>query len=207
MAKSLADGDAVLVTFSGLFIVPVNLCSLTQCFLLPAIVMPLSFPEIWASWLVKLAHEPRGMPRGEGICTVMLCTVTNSHSKVSSSRKGFTWVFQYLQQVSSVWKQISELLGEVRSYLDVSTCLLRCKMHDSMVGLSWLVKDGPHNLYWSLLVCVKWNASGLELLNSRLTYAFCRLFIIHGKQNALKKRWNAYQIFRHVWGDLQHRWD
>ena len=94
MAKSLADGDAVLVTFSGLFIVTVNLCSLTQCFLLPATVMPLSFPEIWASWLVKLAHEPRGMPRGEGICKVMLCTVTTSHSKVSSSHKGFTRVFR-----------------------------------------------------------------------------------------------------------------
>ena len=96
MAKSLADGDAVLVTFSGLFIVPVNLGSLKQCPLLPATVMPLSFPEIWASWLVKLAHEPRGMPRGERICKVMLCTVTNSHSKVSSSHKGFTkgfWMF------------------------------------------------------------------------------------------------------------------
>ena len=93
MAKSLADGDAVLVTFSGLFIVPVNLGSLKQCPLLPATVMPLSFREIWASWLVKLAHEPRGMPRGERICKVMLCTVTNSHSKVSSSHKGFTRVF------------------------------------------------------------------------------------------------------------------
>ena len=53
---------------------------------------------------------------------------------MSSSHKGFTrvlygfvmfCVFQYLRQVSSVWKQISELLAEVRSYLDVSTCLLR----------------------------------------------------------------------------------
>ena len=41
LAKSLADGDAVLVTFSSLFIVPVNLSSLTQCFLLPdATVIP-----------------------------------------------------------------------------------------------------------------------------------------------------------------------
>ena len=94
MAKSLADGDAVLVTFSGRFIVSVNLCSLTQCFLLPAIVMPLSFPEIWASWLVKLAHEPRGMPRGEGICKVMFWAVkTLTARHMRSSHKGFTRVF------------------------------------------------------------------------------------------------------------------
>jgi len=97
LAKSLADGDAVLVTFSGLFIVPVNLCSLTPCFLLPAIVMPLSFPEIWASWLVKLAHEPRGMPRGEGIRKVMFLHCKNSHSKAHEIEsqglyKGF-WMF------------------------------------------------------------------------------------------------------------------
>ena len=94
LAKSLADGDAVLVTFSSLFIVQVNLSSLTQCFF--TAVMPLSFPEIWASWLVKLAHEPRGMPRGGGIRTVMFCTVKTFHGKAHEFEsqglyKGFVW--------------------------------------------------------------------------------------------------------------------